>query len=69
MSYRFADQKFGVFAERFLKKAQQQMGVHIFMMIGYKNEKGVMLRSKWVLLSVACHPLLTFHTFYQIRDS
>jgi hypothetical protein len=39
-------QKFGPFAEAFLKQAHQQMGVHIFMMIGYKDEKGQMLRSR-----------------------
>jgi hypothetical protein len=48
LSHRLADQQFGVFAEKFMKKAQQQMGVHVFMMIGYKNEKGEILRSKWV---------------------
>jgi hypothetical protein len=53
LSHRRADQKFGVFAEQFMKKAKQQMGVHVFMMIGYKNEEGEMLRFKWVLFYIS----------------
>jgi hypothetical protein len=46
MLYSFADQKFGAFADKFMKNAKQQMGVQVFMMIGYKNEKGDILRAK-----------------------
>jgi hypothetical protein len=55
---RLADQKFGPFAEKFLKQAKEQMGVHIFMMIGYKNDKGQMLRSKFVVFHII--PVLLF---------
>jgi hypothetical protein len=67
--YSLADQKFGAFADKFMKKAQQQMGVHVFMMIGYKNEKGEILRSKWVSFYIPCACLLTFNTCEQIGKS
>jgi hypothetical protein len=35
-----------------MKKAKQQMGVQVFMMIGYKNAKGEILRAKWVLFHI-----------------
>jgi hypothetical protein len=44
-----AHQKFGSFADEFLSYAQKQMGVHIFMVIGYKNEKGEIVRAKYGL--------------------
>jgi hypothetical protein len=46
ISHSLADNKFGAFAQQFLKEAAQQMGVHVFMIVGYKNEKGEMVRSK-----------------------
>jgi hypothetical protein len=46
-----ADDKFGSQAEQFMTHVKKQMGVHVFMMIGYKNEKGEMVRSKCVVHS------------------
>jgi hypothetical protein len=45
-----AEQKFGAFAEKFLKDSLVQMGVHIFMMVGYKDQNGKMFRSKYVAI-------------------
>jgi len=44
-----AHQKFGSFAEECLTYAEKQMGVHVFMLIGYKNAQGEIVRAKWVL--------------------
>lgn len=44
-----ADDKFGTHAEQFMTHVKKQMGVHVFMMIGYKNEKGEMVRAKCVV--------------------
>jgi hypothetical protein len=46
MTDRLAHDKFGPVALQFMKQAKKQMGVHIFMMVGYKNEQGQMLRAK-----------------------
>jgi hypothetical protein len=46
LSNRLANEKFGSLALQFMKQAHQQMGVQIFMMIGYKNEQGQTLKAK-----------------------
>jgi hypothetical protein len=48
-----AEQRFAGLAEKFLKDVFQQMGVRIFMMIGYQDQSGKMLRSKYVLVILA----------------
>jgi len=48
--YSLAEQKFATAAEKFLKDCLLQMGVHIFMMVGYKDQNGKMLRSKYVAI-------------------
>ena len=45
-----AEQKFAPAAEKFLRDCLVQMGVHIFMMVGYKDQNGKMLRSKYVAI-------------------
>jgi hypothetical protein len=42
-----AHQKFGTFAEQCLTYAHKQMGVHVFMLIGYKNAQGEIVRAKY----------------------
>lgn len=48
--YRLAEQKFAAAAEKFLKDCSLQFGVHIFMMAGYKDQNGKMLRTKYATL-------------------
>jgi hypothetical protein len=43
-----AEQKFGEAAKKFMKDCLLQYGVHIFMMAGYKDQTGKMLRTKYV---------------------
>jgi hypothetical protein len=45
-----AEQKFAAAAEKFLRDCLVQMGVHIFMMVGYKDQSGKMLRTKYVAI-------------------
>lgn len=45
-----AEQKFAAAAEKFLRDCLVQMGVHIFMMVGYKDQNGKMLRTKYVAI-------------------
>ena len=52
-----------------MKKAKQQMGVQVFMMIGYKNKKGEILRAKWVLFYIPFDSSLTFNTSEQIGNA
>jgi hypothetical protein len=63
-----AEQKFASLAEKFLKDAFHQMGVHIFMMIGYQDQNGKMLRSKYVLFFVF-HVGTGSSTLCQIGDT
>jgi hypothetical protein len=41
-----AEEKFGEVAQKFLKDCFLQFGVHIFMVAGYKDTNGKMLRTK-----------------------
>jgi hypothetical protein len=41
-----AHQKFGGLAEEFLTFVERQMGVEVFMLIGYKNQQGEVVRAK-----------------------
>jgi hypothetical protein len=45
-----AEQRFAAAAETFLQDCLVQMGVHIFMMVGYKDQNGKMLRTKYVAI-------------------
>lgn len=42
-----AEQKFAGAAQKFLRDCLVQMGVHIFMMVGYNDQNGKMLRTKY----------------------
>jgi hypothetical protein len=46
-----AEQKFADAAKKFLNDCRLQYGVHIFMMAGYKDQSGKMLRTKCVAIS------------------
>lgn len=48
--YSMAEQRFAAAAEKFLRDCLVQMGVHVFMMVGYKDQNGKMLRSKYVAI-------------------
>jgi hypothetical protein len=45
-----AKQKFPAAAQKFLRDSLVQMGVHIFMMVGYKDQNGKMLCTKYVAI-------------------
>jgi hypothetical protein len=47
MCYRIADKHFMDTAQKFMKDVQNNMGVHVFMLIRYKNEDGHMVKSKY----------------------
>jgi hypothetical protein len=50
LQFSLAHQRFGALAEEFLAYAEKQMGVHVFMLVGYKNEKGEAVRAKYGFL-------------------
>ena len=63
-----AEQKFAAAAEKFLKDCLVQMGVHIFMMVGYKDQNGKMLRTKYV--AILCERLTCIpDTFFTRMES
>jgi hypothetical protein len=45
---RLADKNFVKLAKKFMDNAYKQMGVHIFMMVGYHNSEGDVVRTKCV---------------------
>ena len=47
LSFRKADKYFAKFAKDFMDKAYKQMGVHVFMFVGYRNSDGDFVRSKY----------------------
>jgi hypothetical protein len=44
-----ADEKFPAYANNFMKHVQKQMGVKVFMMIGYPNKDGDIVCAKFVV--------------------
>jgi hypothetical protein len=50
LTWRFlsmAEQKFGDTVQKFLKDCLLQFGVHMFIIAGYKDQNGKMLRTKY----------------------
>jgi hypothetical protein len=45
-----ATKDFGKTAVKFMKDVDQQMGVKIFMMFGYEDEDGILIKGKYVPL-------------------
>jgi len=44
---RQADKNFAKVAKKFMDEAYKQMGVHVFMLVGYRNADGDMVKAKY----------------------